>query len=174
MTTNWALPKTIDQYAESGAEALDVSWQEVDNFNALKYVNGKYIKTERDIVHIARDPKHDIKEKTYFLRLRNFNFENIPGTISGLEVKVSMNRYGRIFDDTIQLSLNNDLIGNNFAGTDLLPVTIYGNNSEKWNTTLTKTDLQDPTFGVVLRYKSHPNWPHKNSALVDSVQIRVH
>jgi len=27
---------------------------------------------------------------------------------------------------------------------------------------------------VVVRFQSHPNWPHKCSALVDAIELRVH
>ena len=174
MTSNWALPNNIDQYAEDGAESFHVMWEEVDSFSALKNKDKKFVKTKRDLLHIARDPRKDILEKTYFLRLKNFNFENLPDEISGIEVKVTMNRYGRISDDTVQLCLDGQLIGENFATTDLTPIKTYGNATEKWNTFLTKSDLNNPSFGVVMRFKSQPNWPHKNSALIDSVEIRVH
>ena len=74
MTSNWALPTQIIQYAESGAEESHIPWTEVDNFYSLKNLDGKSIKTERDLLHIARDPKKDITEKTYFLKLTGFNF----------------------------------------------------------------------------------------------------
>jgi hypothetical protein len=174
MSTNWALPRTIDQYPEEGAELAHVSWQEIDNFNAIKNKDGKSIKTSRDLIHIARDPRHDIVEKTYFLRLTNFNFVNVPETITGIEAKISMNRFGRITDETIQLSLSNQLIGDNLANTILDPIKVYGGNDTSWNLNLTRSNILDSTFGIVLRFKSHPNWPHKTSALIDSVELRIH
>lgn len=174
MTSNWALPQAISQYVESGAEDVHVSWQDVDNFYSLKFVDGKSTRTTRDLVHIARDPKHDIKEKTYYLRLTNFNFDSLPEEISGIEVKLSIKRSGRITDDTIQLSLNDELIGENQANLDLDLTKIYGSETSLWDTTLTKQDLEDPTFGVVLRFQSHPRWPHKSSPLIDAVELRVY
>lgn len=174
MTSNWALPTNINQYAEPGAELFHVSWNEIDNFYAIKNKDGKNIKTSRDLLHIARDPKQDIKEKTYFLKITGFNFVNLPSSLSGIELKLSMNRYGRITDDTIQLVLNDILIGVNQSTLSLDPIKTYGGTSNMWNTNLTISDLLDPTFGVVLRFKSHPQWPHKNSALIDSVELRIH
>lgn len=174
MTSNWALPTTINQYPEEGADLAHISWQDVDNFNSLKFTNGKFIKTSRDLLHIARDPRHDILEKTYFLKCTGFNFINLPNEPSGIEVRLISNRYGRITDDTIQLCLNDTEIGDNRGSLNLDPVKIYGNNTDMWNTSLTNLDLLTSSFGIILRFKSHPNWPHKCSMLIDAVEIRVH
>lgn len=174
MSSNWALPTIVDQYAEVEAENSHISWLEVDNFNSLKNLDGKSIRTSRDLLHIARDPKHDIKEKTYFLRITGFQFIDLPNIISGIEVKINMNRFGRITDETIQLCLNGSLIGDNQADLDLHPIKLYGGETELWNTTLSQANIQNSTFGVVLRFQSHPRWPHKSNAMIDSVQIRIH
>lgn len=174
MMSNWTLPRDISQYSEPGGEAAHVSWLEVNNFSALRSLDGRSIKTTRDLLHIAREPRHDITEKTYFLKVTNFNFGLLPDTITGIQVKLSMNRFGRITDDTIQLTRNDELIGENQATLDTNPIKIYGSETSLWDTTLTSSELQDPSFGVVLRFKSHPRWPHKNSALIDAVEIRVY
>jgi hypothetical protein len=173
MTSNWALPTTITQYAEEGAESAHVSWID-DGFSAVKNKDGKSIKTSRDLLHIARDPKKNIKEKTYFLKITGFNFINVPDVISGIEMKLSMNRFGRITDDTIQLTVGNSLKGENQANLILDPIKIYGSESNKWESNVTKSDVLDSSFGVVIRFKSHPHWPHKTSALIDSVELRIH
>ena len=54
MTTNWTLPRTITQYAEVGGEDAHVSWQETDDFHGLKDLDGKSVRTTRDLIHIAR------------------------------------------------------------------------------------------------------------------------
>lgn len=174
MTSNWALPTNIIQYSEDGAEDAHISWLEVDNFSSLKNVDGRSIKTSRDLLHIARDPRHNIKEKTYFLKVTGFNFIDVPNIISGIEVKVTSNRYGRITDETIQLTLNDIIIGDNQASLDLNPIKIYGGNDNLWNTNLTTAGILNTTFGVVLRFQSHPRWPHKSSMMLDSVEVRVY
>jgi hypothetical protein len=174
MTTNWTLPRTISQYAEPGGEDGHVTWLEVDNFNSLKAFDGKSVRTTRDLIHIAREPRHDIKEKTYYLKITNFNFINLPETVNGIELKISMNRSGRITDETIQLCKNDVIIGDNHASLNLDLIKIYGSETDMWGTNLTMQDIQDPSFGIVLRFQSHPNWPHKNSPLVDSVELRIH
>lgn len=174
MTSNWALPNTISQYAEEGAESAHISWEEIDNFSALKTLDGRSVKTISDLVHIARDPKADIRQKTYFLKLTNFNFVNLPTVLSGIEVKISMKRYGRITDDTIQLTFNNQSVGINQANLDLSPIKLYGGENSLWDSTLSVADIANPSFGVVLRFQSHPQWPHKSSPLIDAVEIRIH
>lgn len=172
MTSNWALPQSIDQYAES--EEHDISWNFDDNFQSIKTKNNKFLKTSRDLLHIARDPKSNIKEKTYFLRCRNFNLINVPEQISGIELKLTSNRFGRITDDLIQLTLNDNFIGENLANLDLAPIKIYGSDTDIWSSNLTRDQILSNSFGVVMRFKSHPNWPHRSSMLIDSVEIRIY
>jgi hypothetical protein len=174
MTSNWALPRNIIQYAEESAEDFHVPWLEKDNFSGLKNLDGKSIQTTRDLLHIARDPRKSITEKTYFLKITNFNFQNLPATVSGIELKLSMNRYGRITDDTVQLCLNDQEIGTNQANLNLDPKKIYGGNAVLWDTNLTVSNVSSPTFGIILRFKSHPNWPHRCSPLIDAVELRIH
>ncbi len=73
MTTNWALPSNIEQYSESGAENIHISWLDLNNFENIKINNGKSIKLIDNLKHIARDPRHDITDKTYYLKCTNFN-----------------------------------------------------------------------------------------------------
>jgi hypothetical protein len=174
MTSNWALPTIITQYAEEGAEDAHISWQEANEFSSLKSDDGKSIKTTSDLVHIAREPRHDITQKTYFLKITGFNFVNLPDVISGIEMKLSMNRFGRITDDTVQLCINDQLIGENQATLDLNPIKIYGDQTSMWDANLSVSDVQNSSFGITLRFKSHPRWPHRSSAMIDAVQVRVY
>ena len=174
MTTNWTVPRSIIQYAEPGGEDVHVSWVTTDDFYGLKNLDGKSVHTSRDLIHIAREPRHDIKEKTYFLKITNFNFINLPETLSGIELKISMNRLGRITDETVQLCLNDTLVGENQASRDLSLAKIYGGDTNIWKSNLTMADVQNATFGVVIRFQSHPNWPHKSSPLIDAVELRIY
>ena len=174
MTTNWTLPTNVIQYAEEGGEDAHISWLETNNFHSLKDFDGKSVRTTRDLVHIARDPRHDTLQKTYYLKLTGFNFSNLPGTLAGIEMRLSINRYGRITDDTIQLCYNNVLIGDNHASLNLNLIKIYGSETDNWNTNLTMSDIQNSSFGVAIRFQSHPNWPHRSSPLIDAVELRIH
>lgn len=174
MSSNWATPTQITQYAETEFENVHVSFQEVDSFSSLKFNDGRHVKTIRDLIHIARDPKHDILEKTYFLKLVDFNFTDIPNTLSGIQAKIKMNRGGRITDDVIQLTLNDNIIGENQASLDLHPIKIYGNETSLWGTGITLSDVMTSTFGLVIRFKSHPKFPHRTSPLIDTVELRIY
>ena len=174
MTSNWALPTSIIQYAETSAEDIHVSWVNVDDFYSLKNLDGRYVRTSRDLVHIAKQPRHDYVEKTYYLRATGFNFYNLPESVSGIEMKLSMNRYGRITDETIQLCLNEKLMGDNKATRNLDLEKKFGGETDTWEAGLSIADIDNSTFGVLIRFQSHPDWPHKCSALVDAIQLRVH
>lgn len=174
MTTNWAYPSTFSQYAETDADNIHVSWQELDSFKTLRETDNKKIKTIRDLVHIAKEPRHDLKEKTYFLKITNFNFVNIPTTPTGIELRIIMNRFGRITDETIQLTYGNELIGNNMADLNLNLNKIYGDSTDMWGTSLSAANIAHSTFGVILRFQSHPNYPHKCSPFIDAVELRIH
>ena len=174
MNSNWALPTTVIQYSEADAEEYHVPWIETNNFHSLRNLESGSIKTARDLLHIAKQPNHDFVEKTYFLKITGFNFINLPEVLSGIELRLSMQRHGRISDETIQLCLDNDTIGDNLASLHLNPITIYGDETNLWNTTLTIADVQNPNFGIILRFRSHPNWPHKSTPLINAVELRMH
>ena len=112
--------------------------------------------------------------KTWYLRITGFDFVNLPETLSGIAVRVTGNRRGRITDDTVQLCFQNESIGENRANLDLNPKKIYGNDSDLWNTQLTIAEIQDPSFGVLIRLQSHKHYPHKDSAFLDSVEVQIY
>jgi len=174
MTTNWTLPTSVTQYAEPETEDNHVSWLDIDNFHRIRNLDGKPIKTSRDLLHIARQPNHDFVEKTYYIKSTGFNFQNLPDTVSGVEMRLSIKRHGRISDETIQLCLDDELIGDNQASNSLDPTTLYGGENDIWNAQLSIPKLQNSSFGIVIRFKSHPHWPHKTGAALAGVEIRIH
>ena len=174
MMSNWSLPTTITQYSEEGAEDAHVSWREVNNSLYIKGANTLGIRTSRDLLHIARDPRHDILQKTYFLKMTGFDFSNFDGPVTGIELRLKMNRGGRITDDTIQLCLQDSIIGKNAGSLIMDPEKVYGGENDTWETTLSAQNINDPTFGITLRFQSHPNWPHKSSPIINAVELRIH
>jgi hypothetical protein len=175
MTTHWTLPTIVSQYAESGAEHAHIPWNELDNFSSLKSLDGKSIQTTQPLLHIARSPKLDIRMKTYYIQATGFNFQNLPTAISGVEARLTSNRQGRIVDETVQLCLDSVLVGNNQATLPILPIKVYGGSINLWNTSeLSLTDVQNTTFGIVIRFQSHHDWPHRDPAFIDSVELRIH
>jgi hypothetical protein len=165
MTTPWTPPRSIVQYAEPGAEAAHVAWLSPESFPT---------KTHRDLLHIARSPKIDDTDRTWYLSLTDFRFVGLPDVVTGIALRVAANRRGRITDETLQLCLAGEPIGKNRADMDLSPIKIYGGEGDLWNTELTVSDLRDPGFGVLLRFQSHPHWPHKDSAILDRVELQIY
>ena len=175
MTTNWTFPTTISQYAEPGAESVHISWIEKDGFSALKRPDGNFIITEQPLKHISRSPKHDIRMKTWFIKATGYSFQNLPLTISGIELRLNANRKGRITDDTIHLCLNDEFVGTNKATLSLNPIKVYGGKFDKWSAdTLSRANIEDPSFGIIMRFQSHPQWPHSEPMMIDSVELRIY
>lgn len=175
MSSAWATPTIISQFSEDGAEEFHVSWDDSDNFSQLKNFDQRSLNTVGALQHIARSPKHDIKNKTYYIRAKGFNFESLPSVLSGIEVRLNARRYGRVVDDTIQLLVNDVVSGNNKADLIIKPEKIYGGEVDLWGVeNLSLADIQNSDFGIVLRFQCHPNWPHKDPILLDSVEIRIH
>ena len=120
-----------------------------------------------------------------------FNIPNSLNTISGIEVELGMQRAARIEDLIIQLTLNDQIIGDNRASTvnpvqsdmytgdyttPLNPVgdyNIYGSSTDLWGTTLTSANITNSTFGVVISFKSNQIYPHSDLAYVNQVGIRI-
>ena len=172
MTTNWTLPSLVTQYAEDDSH---IPWNEEDTFSAIRTKNGNGTSTAKPLLHIARQPRNDIKMKTHFLKATGFNFANLPDTISGISCKVAMNRHGRISDDTVQLTLDENLIGENYATTNLNPISVYGGESDIWKITdINTTMIQDSSFGIILRLRSHPHWPHSTTPILYSIELQIH
>jgi len=174
MATEWTLPTIFEQYAEPGAEEVHTPWNNKNNFDELKNNDGRQLQTDKVLYHIARSPKPDIKNKTYYLKLTGFNFSNLPNDLSGIELRIQGQRYGRVTDDSIYLVKNNNEVGDNKATLPIHITKIYGGTSDNWNSDLTISDISSSDFGVVVRFKAHPNWPHSSPMFLDSVEMRIH
>lgn len=175
MPTIWTLPTVITQYAEAGAEDAHVSWNEDDQFNRLIYSSGRPVQTNASLYHIARSPKHDIRMKTYYIRATGFQFQTMPDIVSGVRVKLSCDRRGRIADDTIQLCIDGAVVGDNLASLPILPVKEYGGENNLWGLATMPIEMfQNSTFGVVVRLQSHPNWPHRDHASMTAVEMQLY
>lgn len=175
MATAWFNPQIISQYAEQGGEDVHIRWDESTGYSGLKSANGSSIGTLNPLIHIARSPKPDITNKTYYLKMTGYNFVELPDTILGIELQINGRRVGRITDDTVSLTHNDTLIGENQARLVINPTTYYGGETVLWGVDgIQKSMLQDSSFGVVLRFKSHPSWPHKDPMDLISVQLRIH
>jgi len=192
MTTQWFTPTITTQTAEFEDH---VQWQagyinSVDaygrtqttpNTDLSKNVNG-VIQSIRPLVYIANDGHAPRREYTWYITFTGFNITDITDPINGIAVQTNLRRKGRIMDETVSLSLQGNMIGENkidYGLDELNHVPIhnsmtYGGATDLWQTELTAAILQDPTFGVTLRLQSHLFYPHKESVLIDSVQLRVY
>jgi hypothetical protein len=173
MTTKWTFPTLCSQYAEEGAENFHIPWDS-SSFSSIRSNDSNSLGTMGTLEHSARSPKTDVTNKTYFLKITGFNFIQLPTSLSGIELRLIMNRGGRVTDETVSLCINDTLIGTNNADLDLNPLKVYGSETNLWDTNLTIADVTDPSFGVILRFKSHPHWPHRTGAFIDAVELRIH
>jgi hypothetical protein len=174
---------TIIQYAED--ELTQIQWNTASLEMLASPNNVVGITTMQPLIHFARSPKYDLTNVTWFIKYTGFNFINVPDTISGITATIEMNRGGRAADDTIQLVYNGDMIGENQAKPAVIHnairdisalenKAIYGGPSNTWGVSdITPDMVNDPSFGIVIRYKSHPAWPHKTYPLLYSVQLQI-
>ena len=120
------------------------------------------------------------------------------GTPTGIEFMLDIRRESRIEDLVIQLTLGGlddtnfpILIGENHASTvnpvqsnmytgeitnPLTPVNdhnIYGSSTDMWGTTLSSADIADPTFGIVISFRSNIIYPHRDLVIVDRIGLRI-
>jgi hypothetical protein len=170
MSSFWTIPNNFFQYSDS---ETDIPWNE-EKFQEMRNFDKKSLNLNGEIYHIAMSPKNDIKNQTYFLKVTDFKFSNLPTQLTGIELKLTTKKFGRIVDDTIQLCIADKIIGENKATLEVNPVTIYGSFNDLWNTNLSIDDIKNKDFGVVLKFKAHPFWPHKNGMFIDAVEMRIH
>jgi len=175
MTTAWTVPTNVIQYAEPGGELVHIPWDDSHGFDVLKSRDVRGVRSLGQLSHISRSPKHDIVNKTYYIRATGFDFRNLPEILSGIELLLLVTRYGRVTDDTVELVLGGESLGENQASAGISPEKIYGGPENLWNVkNLSVNDLQDPSFGVVIRFSSHPHWPHKDPVIIGGVRMRIH
>jgi len=174
MSSSWAFPTQITQFSENDFENIHVPWQEADNFFSLKHNDGRNTRTVKDLLHIARDPKPGLLDKTYYLKCTGFNFTDTPEHLTGIQLRLKVNRGGRITDDTIQFTINDNFIGDNKADNNCDNIKLYGDENDLWGTQLGINDVMSTAFGVILRFKSHPKYPHRTSPFIDTVELRIY
>jgi hypothetical protein len=113
--------------------------------------------------------------KTYYLELTGYNFLYLPDVVTGIEARLTADRRGRITDEQTLLCLNGTMMGDNKADLLLDPKKTYGGETDRWGMeNLSRADLQNSSFGITIRFQSHPHWPHSDGAAVDSVELRIY
>jgi hypothetical protein len=189
MITPFYNPTTISQVSIpneiTGIPSID--W----NFNPTTISPNVYALTKKPLYTISGMWMERFLSNTSQLWCTGFNISNTSSAVLGIELALTVHRASRIEDLIIQLTLKGNLIGNNLAsldnpvqssmytGDNTVPTPvgdshIYGGSSNLWGTTgLTAADISDPTFGVVVSFKSNPIYPHSDLAYVDQASIRI-
>lgn len=170
MYTQWFYPRTITQYTDSPDH---VPWIEGPDMQFIRYPGGNLLGTTKPLLKIANTTVNDISMKTYFLKLSNWDLDSVVGNIGGIELELNMNRGGRITDDSIMIMKEDKRVGLNLATADLSPTKKYGTTSSDWNVRFTPQSISNQVFSISLRFRSHPEWPHRETPRIDYVRLRI-
>lgn len=173
MATPWTSPTTVVQYSEPEAESVHIAWDSRKDFAGIKSLDGQSVQTVGDLLHLARSPKIDWTNKTYYLLATAFDFGPLPETISGVSACLNMRRGGRVMDETIQLAYAGVAIGENRASLTMEPSKVYGGIWDTWAADLTSDMVSSASFGIIIRLQSHISTPHRTPGFIDSVQLRI-
>lgn len=120
------------------------------------------------------------------------NISDCNQPVVGIEFLLSMHRFSRIEDLRIQLTLNGEAIGDNMASpvdpvqsnmytgdnSPLLPivgdVNVYGAPDNLWGTTnLTSVNVADPSFGIIISFRSNQVYPHRDIAQINQIALGI-
>jgi hypothetical protein len=184
MPTLWTFPTNIDQYNDSLTDT--VPW-DTNTYPNLSHRDPYFLRATQPLSHIPNSFSGDRTMRTWYLKLTNFKNWNFDPTeeLAGIQVVLKTMRGGRITDDTVQLLYNDIAVGENKADSDLNEIKYYGGKDSwgflplKANTstnTLVTTEsintLTTSTFGVIIRFQSHPYWPSRETPMIDYVAVR--
>jgi hypothetical protein len=162
------------------------------NFNPTAIAPGAYAVSSKPLYTISGLWMEKFLSNTSQLWCTGYNFSDTGGQVVGIEFQLEIFRQARIEDLLIQLTLGGELIGENYASTvnpvqsdmysgdfttPLTPVNdlnIYGGPSDLWGITgLTSANIADPSFGVVVSFKSNAIYPHRDLAYLDQAGLRI-
>jgi hypothetical protein len=174
--SNTYYPSVVTQLGEEP----NIAWVTTVPSNGVFLIQRRW-QTAEPLKHIANPASGPIRDSTFALVCTGFNIPLLD-EINGIEVRVTGQRNGRIADETIQLVYQDQAIGrNNFSyETDeegRLPLfndTVYGGSEDLWGSEITTNMLQDASFGVILKFQSHPYYPHSSDMQIESVSLTVY
>jgi hypothetical protein len=174
MPTSWSYPTQVTQYCEAD---VHIPWINVDD----KFTKINYVRSQKDLIHMSNPMVNDMRMKTYYLKLTGFEWDQVLDTVNGIEVMVNTRRGGRITDETVQLWSNGNTIGANLARANLdgygniviLNEQTYGAPTDLWGLETLDASLVYQDFGIVLRYQTHPRYPHVTTPNIEHIQIRL-
>ena len=178
--SNVTIPNTITGYPS-------IDW----NFNPSVIADNSEAVTQKPLHTISGLWMEKFLSNTSQLWCTGFNIPIQLSSVVGIEFQLKMQRAARIEDLLIQLTLNGELIGDNYASTinpvqsnmytgDNVPATpvgdinIYGGSADLWGITgLTAANIADSTFGIVVSFKSNQIYPHTDLAYLSQVGLRI-
>lgn len=188
VSTNFLSPTTISNVTipNSVTNYNSIDWI----FNPTAIAPGAVAVSSKRLYTISGLWMEQFLSNTSQLWCTGYNFSNITGTVTGIEFQLNIYRQSRIEDLVIQLTLGGELIGENLAskvnpvqsdtytGDNTTPIPIgdnhiYGGPFDMWGTTLTAENILDPTFGIVISFRSNAIYPHNDLAYVDQASIRI-
>jgi hypothetical protein len=166
-----------------GAEfgEFEIGWQKSYTSNQGYLLDSRW-RTEKDLTHFANPASGDLRTRTQALYCLDFRIANLPEVITGIKLNLKTQRNGRVVDEQIQLVYRGETIGNNnfIYITDeeghlkITNDTDYGSETDTWGAELTPEMLQDPSFGVILKFQAHPYYPHRSTMYLDAVSLTVY
>jgi hypothetical protein len=188
MTTAFYSPSLIDTVPAYNS-VLD-QWSIPWNWNPYNISDNAVAVTTRPLYTISGMWMERFLSNTDQLWCTNFNIPDTGRSVVGIEVELFTQRASRIEDLVIQLTLDGDIIGNNYASTinpvesdtytgdTTIPIpvgnyNIYGGPTDMWGTTLSSAQIANATFGVAISFKSNVIYPHSDLAQVRQVGIRI-
>ena len=172
-------PTVVVQQSENPTQ--EIGWLSSPTANIGNLLQSVW-RTERDLTHFANPATGDLRSRTQSLVCTNFNISDLPEVITGIQVNISAQRGGRVVDEVIQLTYQDSVMGKNKVNymTDSeghLPITnesVYGGPTDLWAVELTPDMLRDPSFGVSLKFQSHPYYPHRCGMMLYAVSLTVY
>ena len=161
-------------------------------YNPTFLGQGAYATSSKPLYTISGLWMERFLNNTSQLWCTGFNIPDNGATVAGIELQLNVLRASRIEDLVIQLTLNGELIGDNYASTvnpvqsdmytgdfttPLNPIgdlNIYGGPGDLWGTTgLTSANVADSTFGIVVSFRSNQIYPHRDTAYLDQASLRI-
>lgn len=188
-TTNFQTPTVL-----TSVHTLNTvinQWSIPWNYNSSVLSENACAVTVRPLYTMSGFWQEKFQSSTDQLWCTGYNFTDTGRTVLGVELALDIKRAARIEDLVIQLTLGGVLIGNNLASiinpvqadmytaeraiapTPVPDYSIYGSSTNMWGTTLTSSQIADPTFGVVVSFQSNVIYPHKDLAYLHKARLRV-
>ena len=101
----------------------------------------------------------------------NFNVGS-TGTVTGIELELTVTRLSRIQDSIVQLWYQGAPIGLNRANLAAADIQRYGSNTDLWD--IGTVDFSDPSFGVVINLQPHTQYPSNNLIYLRELKLILH